>query len=166
MLDPTSLPNGFYNIKLTATPSTGAPDRDRHLGRIQANPIQKAIHLPGSSAPWGIGIDPQGNYAYVVDGLPHLVNGDRVTFVYQIDVNPASPKFNSVVNTFYLNQSSTQAEDCPARRSPHGVGARSRFPRMGCTYSLPRRAISEFGVLITLRTVLPGPFRTTYRMAT
>ena len=55
-----------------------------------------------------------------MDGLPHLVNGERVTFVYQIDVNPASPKFNSVVNTFYLNQSSTQAQTAQPQIAPTG----------------------------------------------
>ncbi|HEX4608629.1 MAG TPA: tandem-95 repeat protein, partial [Urbifossiella sp.] len=118
-LDPTGLADGWYHLELTATTPGGTQEKDVWL-EVAANPVQKAIHLPGASAPYGIAIDPQGNYAYVVDGLPHLVDGKRTTFVYQIDVNPASPTYNSVVGTIYLGTSDTAAQTAQQQIAPTG----------------------------------------------
>ena len=120
-LDPATFPDGFYNLKLTATTSTNNTFETDIWVKFAANPILKAISLPGATAPYGIAIDPQGHYAYVVDGLPHLVNDVRVTFVYQIDVNPASPTYNEVVNTFQLNQSDSPADTAQTQIAPTGA---------------------------------------------
>ena len=48
----------------------------------------------------------------MVDGLPYEINGQRITYVYQIEIDPASPSYNEVVNTFHLGMSDG------ARRTP------------------------------------------------
>ena len=119
-LDPTAYPNGWYNLKLEATQTTGEVAETDIWLDLEASPVQKAIHLPGASAPYGIAIDPQGHYAYVVDGLPHLVNGERTTFLYQIDIDPGSPSYNEVVNTIQLGQSDSQADTAQKQIAPTG----------------------------------------------
>ena len=118
--DPTANPNGSNDIKLSATEVTGqVVETDIYLD-LSASPVQKSIHLPGSSAPYGIGIRHRGHYAYVVDGLPHLVNGLRTTFVYQIDIDPSDTAYNTVVNVIQLGQSDTQADTAQTQIAPTG----------------------------------------------
>ena len=59
-LDPSGYTNGIYNIKLTATTTTGTSIRDRFWVDIAAKPAIKEIHLPLPAAPYGIAIDPLG----------------------------------------------------------------------------------------------------------
>ena len=103
-LTPGDYDNGIYNIKLTATTLSGDSEIDYYV-QIEADPTIKEIHLPLPAAPYGIAIDPTGTYAYVVDALPHLLNGERTTYLYVIDIDPASPKYNEVVNIIHLQHS-------------------------------------------------------------
>ena len=121
-LDPTNpdFTDGTYTLKLTATTADGASYETDIWVDLSANPVQKAIMLPDLGDPYGIAIDPQGNYAYVVGGLPFLINGERTTLVYQIDVNPASPTYNEVVKTFPLGQSDSPAQTAEQNIAPNG----------------------------------------------
>ena len=74
------------------------------------------IDLPLGTEPYGIAIDPQGNYAYVADARPYASpedyiapegnvappKGSPMSQVYVIDINPASPTYNQVVETIQL----------------------------------------------------------------
>src|SRR5262249_958709 len=68
------------------------------------------IVLPIGSMPYGIAIDPSGRYAYVADSRPYDQKlagsqgtaGQPMSQVFVIDINPASPAYNHVVNTIHI----------------------------------------------------------------
>ncbi len=118
-LDPVGekIANGAYVLRLTAYNSSDMPllYDDTYID-VYANPRNVDIDLPLGAEPYGIAIDPSGNYAYVADDRPYAVSADYVpppgqpappagaqcSQVYVIDINPASPNYNQVVDTIQL----------------------------------------------------------------
>ena len=71
-----------------------------------------------------------------MDGLPHLLNGERTTYMYVIDINPASNSYNEVVNVIHLQHSDAlpdgiEPQTALPQIAPTGA-ATSRFRPMGC----------------------------------
>ncbi len=116
--DPAALnvPNGFYRLRLTAYDTNGNATIDEVYIGVDANPRSKEIDLPAGAEPDGIAIDPSGDYAYVSDARSYALGGEDsngttvaaaplVSQVYVIDINPASPTYNQLVETIQLDTS-------------------------------------------------------------
>jgi len=126
------LPNGFYRLRLTATAGNVSQLDEVYIGAAD-NPSSKEIALPIGAEPYGIAIDPSGNYAYVADARPYLVdqhstNGtgyvasEQVSQVYVIDINPASKTYNQVIKTIQLVNSDELLDNTTAQvADPNGL---------------------------------------------
>ncbi|MEI9924472.1 MAG: VCBS domain-containing protein [Bradyrhizobium sp.] len=96
--DPSLYPTGFYRVVLTATDSNGTTYKDDSAYvDLEANPTYKEIRMPFGAQPYGIAIDPAGKYAYVAAHNPYLIEGIASSYIFQIDIDPASPTYNQVV---------------------------------------------------------------------
>ncbi len=109
-LDPQGMAKGVYRLRLTATDAGNQQHVAELYVEIDAGAQSLEIKLPLGSAPYGIAIDDAGHYAYVADSRPHLWQGVRVSYVYVIDVDPASQTYNQLVETIILNKSDTLAD--------------------------------------------------------
>jgi YD repeat-containing protein len=127
------LSNGYYKLRLTATVGSTTAIDEIYFG-LDASPRTKEIDLPLGALPYGIAIDPAGHYAYVADSRPYLVDqhstdgktyvpSDQISQIYMIDINPASPTYNQVVNTIRLEfaQNAVQVADPNKLIAPTGL---------------------------------------------
>ena len=129
----SQIPNGFYRLRLTAVDKSGKTTLDEIYVGVDSNPRSKEIDLPLGAAPVGIAIEPAGNYAYVSDARPyqldqHSTNGtsnvasEHVSRVYVIDINPASPSYNQLVETIQLVKSDPLPDGSqPQVANPNGL---------------------------------------------
>ncbi len=129
----SGIADGFYRLRLTAYAKDNSTTIDEIYVGVDANPRSKEIDLPIGAEPVGIAIDPGGNYAYVADARPyradqHSTDGNdyvpsqRVSQVYLIDINPASPTYDQVVETIQLVTSGTLSDGTPPQLAdPNGL---------------------------------------------
>jgi YVTN family beta-propeller protein/YD repeat-containing protein len=68
------------------------------------------VALPPGAMPYGIAVDDTHNLAYVADGRPWLDHGDKVSYLYVIDIGAGSPTFDQVIGQLKLDGSDTFAE--------------------------------------------------------
>src|SRR5262249_47584771 len=96
--DPSTVPDGFYNLQLTAVLPDGTSVEDNSvIVHLDANPRHKEIALPFGTDAYGIAMDPGGRFAYVSVANPYLVQGAANSYVFVIDTDPTSPTYNQVV---------------------------------------------------------------------
>ncbi len=129
----SNITNGFYRLRLTAYDKDGNTSIDEIYVGVDANPRSEEIDLPIGAEPDGITIDPSGNYAYVSDARPYLVdqhstNGtsyvssQQVSQIYLIDINPASPTYDQLVETIQLITSAPLSDGTqPSVADPNGL---------------------------------------------
>ncbi len=105
VFDPSTRPNGYYRLRLTKYQADGISriSYDEIFIGVNANPVSKEIALDIGANPYGIAIDDEGRFAYVADARPRLIDrGDgkpkRGSVIYVIDIDPASPRFNTVID--------------------------------------------------------------------
>lgn len=98
--DPAPYENGFYKLHLEATRPNFTFAEDDSLVRFAAKPKVKQIELPFGATPYGIAIDPAGRFAYVAVGAAYLSQGEAASYVFGIDIEPASATFHQVTRRF------------------------------------------------------------------
>ncbi len=134
-VDPTQFDNGVYLLRLTATIGNDTFTDITWIG-LYAKPKTNEIDLPVGALPYDIAIDPTGSYAYVADSRPHRAGGEHVqagqsseqsSYVYVIDINPASHTYNQVVNTIELLHSDPLADGSMPQLA--SADRRDRSPR-------------------------------------
>ena len=128
-IDPSQFANGVYLLRLTATVGTQTYTDETFIG-LYAKPKTQEINLPVGALPYDIAIDPTGNYAYITDSRPHRAGGEHIqtgqstdqsSYIYVIDINPASPTYNQLVQTIELYHSDPLADgSMPQLASPTG----------------------------------------------
>ena len=116
LLKDDDLPSGFYVLGLVAMNALGEPTQPQAESLVGLGGYSDVINLPLGAMPFGITIDPSGNYAYVSDARPYAVPanyvapegnvappaGSPMSQVYVIDINPDSPTYNEVVETIQI----------------------------------------------------------------
>ena len=131
-----SITNGYYVLRLTAFDASDNPIGQPSVSLIGVDTNTKVIDLPLGAEPYGIAIDPQGNYAYVADARPYRVSSNYVppagqsapsasaqcSQVYVIDINPASPLYDQVVETIQVVLSGALSDGTqPSVADPNGL---------------------------------------------
>ncbi len=95
--DPKNYATGNYRLELVATRKDGLSFVDSSVYIYSNQFPSDSIRLPFGAQPYGIAIDPAGKYAYVAAQSPYLIMGVASSYLFQIDIDPASVNYNRVV---------------------------------------------------------------------